>query len=99
MDVRIDVTVEAENDLASAFAWYENRRFGLGEDFLSSVDVTLARIRRHPELYAKVYRDYRRAIVRRFPYAVFYEYVADNVTVYAVFHTAQDSHKWRQRLS
>jgi len=30
---------EAEFDLAEAYAWYEQRRVGLGEEFLSSVDA------------------------------------------------------------
>jgi plasmid stabilization system protein ParE len=53
---------------------------------------------RHPQVYAKGYEDYRRALVRRFPYAVFYEYSENTVTVYCVFHTARDPVKWRQAL-
>lgn len=43
---------------------------GLGEESLTCVDACIQVICRHPELYAKVYEDYRRALVRRFPYAV-----------------------------
>ena len=43
-------------------------------------------------------RDYRRGLVRRFPYAVFYEYVEDTVTVYGIFHPSRHPEKWRQRL-
>ena len=51
-----------------------------------------------PELYAKVHEEYRRALVRRFPYAVFYEYSRGTVIVYSIFHTSQDPKKWRNRL-
>jgi plasmid stabilization system protein ParE len=51
-----------------------------------------------PELHRKVHEDYRRALVRRFPYAVFYEYTRETVTIYAVFHTSRDPEKWRLRL-
>ena len=30
---------EAERDVADAYGWYEARRPGLGEDFLSTIDV------------------------------------------------------------
>jgi hypothetical protein len=40
-----------------------------------------------------------RKLVRRFPYAIFYESSDDAVTVYGVFHTARDPKKWRHRLS
>jgi hypothetical protein len=33
-----------------------------------------------------------------FPYAVFYEYAEQTVTVYSVFHTSRDPEKWRERL-
>jgi plasmid stabilization system protein ParE len=46
-----------------------------------------------------VYKDYRRAIVHRFPYVVFYEFNVDTIVVYSVFHTAQDPQKWRRRLT
>jgi plasmid stabilization system protein ParE len=45
-----------------------------------------------------VYETYRRSLIRRFPYAVFYEYVELTVTIYSVFHTARDPDKWRHRL-
>jgi len=54
-------------------------------------------IRRHPEMYPVIHESYRRSLIRRFPYAVFYE-VENAITVYAVFHTSRDPDKWRQRL-
>jgi plasmid stabilization system protein ParE len=51
-----------------------------------------------PEMHSKVFEDYRRGLVRRFPYAIFYEYAGGAVTVYCVFHTSRDPAKWRQRL-
>jgi toxin ParE1/3/4 len=98
MAAELIVAPEAEQDLAQAYAWYEGRRIGLGEDFLSCVDACIEAIRRTPEMHALVHESYRRGLVRRFPYAVFYEYVEDTVTVYGVFHPARDPDKWRQRL-
>jgi len=89
---------EAEEDLASAYGWYEDRRSGLGEEFLASVEASLAALRRTPAAYAIVAKNCRRALVRRFPYAIFFEHAGDLVTVYAVFHTSRDPQKWGQRL-
>ena len=75
------------------------RRSGLREEFLSSVDAGLESIRRRPETHPVVHEDYRRSLIRRFPYAVFYEQSETTVTIYAVFHTSRDQDKWRQRLS
>ena len=80
------------------YAWYEKQRPGLGEDFLSCVDACIQGICRMPEVHRKVHENYRRRLVRRFPYAVFYEYADETVTVYCVMHTSGDPEKWRQRL-
>lgn len=98
MAAELIVAPEAEQDLAEAYAWYEDQRTGLGEDFLDRVDASIEGILRAPEMYALIYKNYRRALVRRFPYAVFYEFENDTVTVYCVFNSSQDPEKWRRRL-
>jgi plasmid stabilization system protein ParE len=50
-------------------------------------------------MHQTIHENYRRGLVRRFPYAVFYEYAEGKVIVYCVFHTSQDPEKWRRRLS
>jgi plasmid stabilization system protein ParE len=97
MAAELVIAPEAELDITEAYVWYESRRVGLGEEFLSAVDASMERIRRQPAIYASVHEVYRRALVRRFPYAIFFEY-AEAVTVYAVFHTSRDPEKWRLRL-
>jgi plasmid stabilization system protein ParE len=89
---------EAEQDAADAYGWHEERQPGLGEEFLRCVEACIQSIRRNPEAYSVVHGSYRRALVRRFPYAVFYEYAEDTVTIYAIFHCSQDPQKWRVRL-
>lgn len=98
MAAELIIASEAEQDIAEAYAWYEDRRTGLGEEYLSCVDACIEEIRRRPEMHAIVHEYYRRGLVRRFPYVVFYEYVVSTVTVYGVFHTSRDPDKWRQRL-
>lgn len=89
---------EAEQDLAGAYAWYEHQRTGLGEEFLSCVDARIEAICRSPEMHEIVHENYRRALIRRFPFAILYEWAGAEVTVYAVFHTARDPQKWWKRL-
>src|SRR5262245_38559591 len=98
MAVEFVVAPEAEQDLAEAYAWYEARRVGLGEDFLGRVDACIQAVVRNPELLPVVHENYRRSLVRRFPYAVFYEYANERVTVYCICHTSRDAGKWRRRL-
>ena len=80
MPAKLVIAPEAELDIAEAYVWYERRRIGLGEEFLSSVDACMESIRRQPEMYPLVHENYRRSLIRRFPYAIFYEYAESTVT-------------------
>lgn len=99
MAAELIIAPEAEQDIAGAYDWYERQRVGLGEEFLSCVDACIQAITRMPQMHAIHYKTYRRGLVRRFPYIVFYEDEVDKVTVYGVFHTSDDPKKWRERLS
>ena len=95
---RVIYTEEADDDVAEAYGWYEGREPGLGEDFLRCVEACVLTIQRHPELYPVAVDEFRRALVRRFPYEIFYEATADALVSYSVFHCSQDPEKWRTRL-
>lgn len=99
MAVRLIIAPDVEYDINEAYNWYEERRVGLGEEFLSCVDACIHAICRSPELYAVVHEGYRRGLVRRFPYSIFYEHINDVVTIYCVFHNSRDPQKWRERLA
>jgi plasmid stabilization system protein ParE len=91
MAFELRVTSAASSDLADAHDWYERQSPGLGKEFLRSVDAAFAFIERHPELLAPVHRHLRRALTKRFPYAVYYEVVdAATIRVIGVIHTAMD---------
>jgi len=98
MAVELIIAPEAQQDLADAYSWYEERRPGLGEEFLGCVDACIEAICRMPDQHATVHEDYRRALVRRFPYCIFYECTGKMLYVYSVFHTSQDPQKWRERF-
>lgn len=99
MAAELVIAPEAEKDLDEAYSWYESRRVGLGEEFLTSVDACIQAICRTRKAGRLVHENYRRTLVRRFPHAVFYEYDSETVTVYCVMHTSRDPNKWRERLS
>jgi len=83
-------------DLAGGYAWYNRQRDGLGEEFLAGVDAAFDTIERFPDVFARVHGEVRRAILSRFPYAVFYRVETQRVVVLAVIHTARDPKVWPQ---
>jgi plasmid stabilization system protein ParE len=89
---------EAEADVANARDWYERQRAGLGAAFLLCVEEVLERISRTPEMYRVVYHDIRRALTRRFSYAVYYRIVGNDVVVLGTLHTHRDPREWQSRV-
>lgn len=77
----------ATADMEGARAWYEAQRKGLGSEFLAEVDACMKRIQRQPDAYPIVERELRRALVRRFPYAIYYRHEDDGLHVVACLHS------------
>lgn len=87
----------AEADVQSAFDWYQSQAEGLGHEFLRAVDACNATIERWPEAFPVVYKRYRRALLRRFPYLIYYSVSDAAVEVVACIHGRQDPRHWRRR--
>ena len=88
---------EVRDELDREYNWYESQHTGLGDEFIDSVEETLNRICQMPESYPIVYRDIRRSIIRRFPFAVYYRIVSSRVIVTAIFHSRRDPKVWQAR--
>ena len=77
---------EAEQDIQDAYDWYEQQRAYLGTAFIAEIDALLERIDNHQEMYAVAHSGVRRALCRKFPFAIYYACSAHGVEVIAVLH-------------
>jgi len=84
--LRVRLRPEACAEIAHARDWYEARRAALGDEFVAEVDALLSKVAEHPAAYPRVRRAVRRAVLRRFPYAVYFRVIEEAVVVLAVVH-------------
>jgi plasmid stabilization system protein ParE len=93
---RLIVRPDAEAELTGAAAWYEEKREGLGEQFVAAVDSALSAIEDSPEIWPcwKRERPYRKYVVRRFPFIVFFTVEAATVTIVAIAHAKRRPGYW-----
>jgi len=98
--VTIQVLVQpaAEADIVEAAVWYEKRAAGLGGEFLRSVEVGIAAIRRTPDAFPRIHGDIRRALLRRFPFALYFLPEPSGLRVIACLHVRRDPGEWRRRI-
>jgi len=80
----------AAGEAKEAHDWYEARGTGLGDAFLGELEQVLRVIEEHPLRFPIIYRDVRRALTRRFPYAIWFRIRDERVVVLAVLHQARD---------
>jgi toxin ParE1/3/4 len=98
MTVRLVFRAVAEADITAAALWYEQRSLGLGTEFLRAVDVTLAEITRMPERFPLVYHESRRALLRRFPYGIYFVVAPKLISVVACMLARRDPRRWEERV-
>ena len=87
---------EAEDEVLATRAWYEARRWGLGKEFAQAVNELVSRIVDAPMAYQRAHGDTRRAVLFRFPYAVYYRLAGEDIVVLAV-HGRQHESRWQSR--
>lgn len=87
-EIRFDS--KAENDVLEAAQYYERQRTKLGNEFLDRLKEASEIIQNHPRLFPLSHRNYRRALLRQFPYALYYRLEHKNILVCAVLHQRQD---------
>lgn len=84
------VRPEAEQDLAVARDWYAEKRPGLGDEFLDAVATAMRALERDPERERLYFRNFRRVLLRRFPYKIFYQVIGARIVVFRVLHAKQE---------
>ncbi len=94
---RVIVRARAKQDIREARRWYSNISHELGEDFLTSVDQAIAMAQEYPLAFRVTHRTFRRVLLRRFPYALFYHLGDDRIVIVAVLHQARDPRVLRRR--
>ncbi|WP_368070359.1 type II toxin-antitoxin system RelE/ParE family toxin, partial [Nitriliruptor sp.] len=91
---------EAQQELTAAVRWYEQRRPGLGAEFLARVDELTSAIQRWPHIGTTIpglgddHRA-RRTPVPRFPYHVVYVIGRHELRILAVAHDRRDPTHWQ----
>ena len=93
------LTTDAQLEARAAANWYEEAEAGLGVEFISEVDRVLGLLADAPGRYPvwRPGRPYRRALLRRFPYVIFFVDEPDHVLVLAIAHQKRKPGYWLRR--
>ena len=95
--MRVRFRSEAVEDVEAAKAWYEEQRQGLGGEFVAALERAVSLIAEFPEAFPEIAAGHRRALLHRFPYALYYRTVGDVIDVLACLHGSRSPDTWRSR--
>ncbi|MCP5245540.1 MAG: type II toxin-antitoxin system RelE/ParE family toxin [Burkholderiales bacterium] len=96
MKLKIYFCTEAEKDIKSTATWYEKQNSGLGGQFLDEILAMCTRISTSPCMFPIVHRKTHHAIIRRFPFGIFYRIEKISIIV-AVMHASRHPENWQTR--
>lgn len=94
----VRLTAAAEADLRAAVEWYRAEADHLSSSFRLRFEEAVDRLRERPLAYPTVVPGIRRALVRRFPYSLFFRQVGRDAVIIAIVHQARDPRLWQRRL-
>jgi plasmid stabilization system protein ParE len=98
MILPIRLRPEVVIDLSEAAAWYNDRRRGLGQEFVEAAYTAFDAIAERPESFPVVHKGVRRALMKRFPFAIYFRNETEAIVVFVVIHTARSQRAWKRRL-
>ena len=90
-------TQAARKELFEAQDWYEGEVAGLGRRFRQAIEALIDRMSDNPRQFPIVFKNVRRALLRRFPYSLFFVVEDDELIVIACFHASRDPSHWQKR--
>jgi plasmid stabilization system protein ParE len=90
-------TGAARSELIEAQDWYEGAATGLGRRFRQAIDALIGRMSDNPRQFPMVFKNVRRALLRRFPYSLFFVVEYDALIVIACLHASRDPSQWQKR--
>ena len=96
MNKRVILSPDAKVDIRSAVEWYHHIHPHLASRFEQETLKALRNIGQFPFRFRIIKGTVRRAMLKRFPYAVYYS-LRDNVASVAVLHQRRSDAVWMNR--
>ena len=81
---------ELLDDLTEAFAWYEERAEGIGQALVRAFFAAVARATREPLLYRIAHGGFRRVLLRRYPYWLYFTVEGNEVVFFLLYPVKRD---------
>ena len=96
--MKIKILRRARIDIDAGYEFYESRREGLGNYFLTSIESDIRSLRIFAGIHQTI-QGYYRMVASRFPYSIFYRIEESDARIFAVIDNRKDPKFVSERLN
>lgn len=96
--MRIEFHVAADREAEEVADYYDRELPGLGAEFYHELGTILDHLSLNPRMGVSYFGPYRRVLMQRFPFSVYYELADDRIRVVAVAHQHRMPGYWEDRV-
>jgi hypothetical protein len=90
MAYKLEIREKVRSGTLAGFLWYEEKSEGLGSRFVAEVEKMIEYVAQNPLHFQVKYKDYREAIMKKFPYVIIYQVKNDLIILSSVFPCKND---------
>lgn len=80
------VTETAKQDVIEIVDWYDYKQLGLGDRFYKELLTEFERIKKNPAIFPFYKKDFRRVVIKHFPYLIIFKLTEKEIIIYAVVY-------------
>jgi plasmid stabilization system protein ParE len=95
--MRITFHAAADREAEEVADYYDRQLPGLGAEFYHELGTILDLLSRNPWMGVAYFGPYRRVLMQRFPFSVYYEVAGDLIRIIAVAHQHRKPGFWKKR--
>ena len=89
---------QAEQEYLTAIAWYQERSFTAAGNFENAVRAAITKIHKTPKRWPVFSGEFRKYLLREFPFGIIYLELPSEIRVYAIAHGRRLPGYWRNRV-
>jgi plasmid stabilization system protein ParE len=89
---------EAEEEYLASLSWYQERSLLAATNFESAVASAVERIGKAPQRWPIYFDDFRKYVLRQFPFSIIYQEFSSEIGIFAVAHGRRKPGYWRDRM-
>lgn len=97
--MKIKILESAKQDLLEGYSFYEMQEKGVGNYFLESIFSDVESLRLFAGIHEIHFNKFHRLLSKRFPFAIYYRFVGDEVRIYAILDCRRDPAWTKKRLT